>query len=92
MEGEICQMCSREEYFDIKKNGKLIAFCSGWQYFLYGDWVYALPTSGRPEHAAVWCAVSELSAHLPRLQAVLGHKWEQRPDIVVLHPELLPEY
>ena len=72
---------TKDEYFRIKSNGKLVAIDGEWQYFHYGNAVYSLSSDGNPERACTWCRLSELRKHLRELRMCIGEDWLKRNTI-----------
>ena len=75
----------------IKQNGKLIAFCNSWQYWLLENVLYSINVEGTV--VCVWCGLNRLNAHLHRLWQVTGKKFfSESSDMVVIDKEFLSRY
>ena len=62
-----------KEIVEIKKKGKLIAFDTERQYWLYHDMIYSISVCGRYMNA--WCSTDRLGSHLHRLWQVTRRKF-----------------
>ena len=85
------------EMSDIMKYGKLVMSetCydfGNWQYWQYKDWWYSINTDGNPDRVSIWCNIKELPGHLRHLERICGYKFEKQPRMIVIHPELIPQY
>lgn len=79
------------EILNMKKNGKLIAISTGWQYWLVNDVLYAI----RSDHKnyCFWCAVSRLNRHLHRLYQITGKKmFTEDKDVTIIDNSFLSQF
>ena len=79
-----------EEMVKVKKNGKLIAFSEGWQYWLLDGVIYSIRSDG--SSICFWCSVERLGAHLHRLFQVTKKKFfTENEDMTVIDRTFLSQ-
>lgn len=86
---------TKEEMYNIKKNGKLLAFnmLTGWQYWEYNGIVYSINADGDPSRMSIWCSMDRLDCHLHRLWQICGHKhFTEDKDVVIIDKERISQF
>lgn len=82
---------ARTEIYRIKKNGKVIALESSWQYWIDGDILYAISSDGL--RYSIWCSFDRLNRHLHRLYQITGKKFfTEDTDMVIINKEFLSQF
>ena len=81
----------REQIYKIKKEGKLIAICGFWQYWLQGNIIYSIGADGISY--SIWCGVDRLNRHLHRLYQITGRKYfTEHTDTLILDKDFISQF
>lgn len=88
---------TKEEMYNIKKNGKLLAFEnreeSGWQYWEYSGIIYSINADNDPSRTSIWCSINRLNRHLHHLWQICGYKhFTEDEDMVIVDKERIAQF